>query len=75
MLGWWIGEVFELVLEGNVSIVYYGGIIMGFIILLILFFEYKVSIVMMVNCSGSFGELFKLIFNLVKVILLVKVVM
>lgn len=74
-LGWRVGEVSELVPEGNVSIVHHGGTITGSITLLILFPEYKVSIAMMVNRSGSSGELFKPIFNLAKVILPVKAAM
>lgn len=68
-LGWRIGEVAELVPEGNVSIVHHGGTITGSITLLILFPEYNMSIAMMVNRSGSSGELFKPIFELAKVIL------
>lgn len=68
-LGWRIGEVAELVPEGNVSIVHHGGTITGSITLLILFPEYNMSIAMMVNRSGSSGELFKPIFELAKVVL------
>ncbi|NRB53587.1 MAG: beta-lactamase family protein [Saprospiraceae bacterium] len=68
-LGWRIGEVSELVPEGNVSIVHHGGTITGSITLLILFPEHNMSIAMMVNRSGSSGELFKPIFNLAKIIL------
>lgn len=71
-LGWRIGEVEELVPEENVKIVHHGGTITGSITLLILFPEYKMSIAMMVNRSGSSGELFRSIFDLAKVILPVK---
>lgn len=74
-LGWRIGEVAELVPEGNVSIVHHGGTITGSITLLILFPEYNTSIAMMVNRSGSSGELFKPIFKLAKVILPAKAAM
>lgn len=67
-LGWRIGEVAELVPEGKVKIVHHGGTITGSITLLILFPEHGMSIAMMVNRSGSSGELFTPIFDLAKVI-------
>ncbi len=68
-LGWRIGEVSELISEKSVKIIHHGGTITGSITLLILFPGYNMSIAMMVNRSGSSGELFKPIFELAKVIL------
>lgn len=68
-LGWRIGEVADLLPEGKAKIIHHGGTITGSITLLILFPEYNMSMAMMVNRSGSSGELFKPIFDLAKVIL------
>ncbi|MBX2877773.1 MAG: beta-lactamase family protein [Saprospiraceae bacterium] len=74
-LGWRIGELSKLVPDESVKIIHHGGTITGSITLLILFPEYDMSIAMMVNRSGSSGELFKPIFDLAKIILPTKAAM
>ena len=65
-MGWRIGTATEHFAPRQVKVIHHGGTIGGGIALIIMFPEYKLTVAMMTNRSGSSRELFEPIFELVK---------
>ena len=65
-MGWRIGTATEHFAPRQVKVIHHGGTIGGGIALIIMFPEYKLTVAMMTNRSGSSRELFEPIFEIVK---------